>query len=86
MDDCGPECQETLREIERFLDREVDDAIRMRVERHLSGCHPCTDRLEFRVHLKALIQDKCSERDVPAGLKDRLRQVLITLDTGAEPR
>jgi len=84
MDDCGPECQETLREIERFLDHEVDDVIRIKVERHLSGCHPCTDKLEFRMHLKALIQTKCSESELPSGLKDRLRQVLTTLDTGPE--
>ena len=86
MADCGPECEETLRQIERFLDHEVDDVIRVKVERHLSGCNPCTDRAEFRVHLKALVQAKCAEREVPAGLKDRLREVLATLDTGPDPR
>jgi mycothiol system anti-sigma-R factor len=86
MDDCGPECQEALREIERFLDREVDDVIRMKVEQHLSGCSPCTDRLEFRVHLKAMIHAKCSERELPAGLEERLRQILATDDRGLEPR
>jgi mycothiol system anti-sigma-R factor len=86
MVDCGPECQETLREIERFLDHEVDDVIRIRVEQHLSGCNPCTDRMEFRVHLKALIQAKCSERELPSGLQDRLRQVLTTLDAGPDLR
>ena len=85
MDDCGPECQEALREIERLLDREVDDVIRMKVERHLSGCHPCTDKLEFRVHLKMMIQAKCSEREIPAGLEQRIRQVLTSLDRGLEP-
>jgi mycothiol system anti-sigma-R factor len=85
MDDCGPECQEALREIERFLDREVDDVIRIKVERHLSGCNPCTDKLEFQVHLKAMIQAKCSEQELPAGLEERLRRVLTTLDRGVEP-
>ena len=85
MDDCGPECEEALREIERFLDREVDDVVRAKVERHLSGCNPCTDKLEFRVHLKALIQTKCSERQLPVGLEERLRRVLTTEDHGVEP-
>jgi len=85
MDDCGPECQEALREIERLLDREVDDVIRMKVERHLSGCHPCTDKLEFRVHLKAMVQAKCSEHELPAGLEERIRQVLTTFERGIEP-
>ena len=85
MDDCGPECQEALREIERFLDHEVDDVVRAKVERHLSGCSPCTDKLEFRVHLKALVQSKCSERELPAGLEERLRRFLTTSDRGIEP-
>jgi mycothiol system anti-sigma-R factor len=82
MDDCGPECQEALRELERFLDRELDDVVRMKVERHLSGCGTCTDRLEFRVYLKALIQTKCSERELPAGLEERVRRVLSTSEAG----
>jgi mycothiol system anti-sigma-R factor len=86
MDDCGPECQEALREIERLLDRELDDVIRMKVERHLSGCDPCTDKLEFRVHLKAIIQAKCSEHELPAGLEERLHRVLTTTDRSIEPR
>jgi mycothiol system anti-sigma-R factor len=85
MVDCGPECQEALRELERFLDRELDDTIRMKVERHLSGCNPCTDKLEFRVYLKALVQAKCSERELPAGLEERVRRVLTTFEGGAEP-
>jgi anti-sigma factor (TIGR02949 family) len=84
MDDCGPECQEALRELERFLDHEVDDVVRIKVERHLSGCGSCTDHMEFRVYLRALIQTKCSERELPVGLEERVRRVLSTIDT-AEP-
>ncbi|HEX9298580.1 MAG TPA: zf-HC2 domain-containing protein [Actinomycetota bacterium] len=76
MGKCGPECEETLQEIERFLDHEVDDVVRAKVERHLSGCDPCTDKAEFRMHLKALIQLKCAEHEIPDGLKDRLRTIL----------
>ncbi len=76
MGKCGPECEETLQEIERFLDHEVDDVVRAKVERHLSRCDPCTDKAEFRMHLKALIQLKCAEHEIPDGLKDRLRTIL----------
>ena len=86
MDDCGPECQEALREIERFLDHEVDDVVRIKVERHMSGCGDCTDKMEFRVHLKALIQSKCSERELPAGLEERLRRFLTSADPDPGPR
>ena len=86
MVDCGPECQEALRELERFLDRELDDVVRMKVERHLSGCGDCTDRMEFQVRLKVMIQTKCSERELPAGLEARVRRVLSTFEAGPEPR
>jgi len=36
------------------------------------------------VHLKALIQVKCAEHEVPDGLKDRLRTILATVDTGLD--
>ena len=55
MSDCGPDCLETLREIERFLDGELQGDLRSRVQEHLSGCNPCMDRAEFRRHLKAMI-------------------------------
>jgi len=84
MAKCGPECEETLREIERFLDHEVDEVIRARVERHLSGCGDCTDKATFRVHLKALIQAKCAEHEVPDGLRNRLRTLLAAVDTGLD--
>jgi len=84
MADCGPECEETLREIQHYLDHEVDDVIRVRVEVHLSGCDPCTDRAEFHKHLKALLQTKCAQNDIPDGLHDRIRQVISTLDTSTD--
>jgi mycothiol system anti-sigma-R factor len=86
MAKCGPECEETLQEIERFLDHEVDDVIRAKVEHHLSGCNDCTDKATFRVHLKALIQVKCAEHEIPDGLKDRLRTLLSSADPSLDPR
>ena len=58
MVDCGPECEETLRQLEGFLDRELDPSLRTKIEIHLSGCGPCTDRAEFRQNLKSLVQAK----------------------------
>jgi hypothetical protein len=42
--------------------------------------------MEFRAYLKALVQSKCSEHELPAGLEERLRRFLTTADPGAEPR
>jgi mycothiol system anti-sigma-R factor len=71
MAECGPDCEQTLREIEAYLDGEVDDLQAAAVQAHLSDCHPCMDRAEFRTHLKALIHDRCTE-DEPAGLRDKI--------------
>jgi mycothiol system anti-sigma-R factor len=76
MDDCGPECEETLREIQAFLDGELDPSLRERVHHHLSDCNPCMQRAEFQEHLKAIVHEKCAERAVPDELADRIRVLL----------
>ena len=74
--DCGPECQETLRELERFLDGELEPGMRAMVDKHLSGCDPCTQRTEFRIHLKAMISSSCRRDEVPAELLARVQSLL----------
>lgn len=81
MEDCGPDCQETLREVERFLDGEVDITLRVRIEEHLSGCSPCMDRAEFRRQLKIMISRKCVETEVPARIEARILRTIRELDT-----
>jgi mycothiol system anti-sigma-R factor len=74
--DCGPECTETQREIETFLDGEVDTVLRARIELHLAECGPCTGKAEFRQHLKELVRDRCHESQVPDALAERIRALL----------
>jgi mycothiol system anti-sigma-R factor len=82
-DEGGPHCRETLREIERFLDGELDPALGARIEAHLSDCSPCMQRAEFRRHLKVMISEKCTEHVAPTGLQDRIRELLDGLETGS---
>ena len=81
MIDCGPECMETLREIERFLDGELAGDIQTRIELHLSACHPCMDRSEFRRHLKDMIAAKCTGDAPPPELFIRIRALIQEHDT-----
>jgi mycothiol system anti-sigma-R factor len=74
--DCGPECQQTLRELERFLDGELEPGMRAVVDKHLSGCNPCTQRTEFRIHLKAMIASSCSRDAMPPDLLERVQSLL----------
>ena len=80
MGDCGTNCQETLREIERFLDRELDSPVRSEIERHLGDCHPCAERTDFQRHVKALIASKCGYEHVPPELLDRITTLLDRQD------
>lgn len=83
MVECGPDCEETLQQIERFLDGEVDPTVRATVELHLSGCNPCMDHAEFRRTLKILISTKCAGEDVPADLTQRIAGLIRDLEGSA---
>ncbi len=74
--DCGPECQETLREIARFLDGELDPSVRAAVDRHLSSCDPCLEHAEFRKHLKQLIASRCGGDSMPGELLLRVKALI----------
>jgi mycothiol system anti-sigma-R factor len=74
--DCGADCQETLAEIEAFLDGEVDVTIQSRVEVHLSDCSPCMQRVEFRRHVKLLVSRKCGHETLPPGLRERISALI----------
>jgi len=71
-----PECRETLREIERFLDGEMDDRERAVLDEHLGWCHPCSRRADFKRHLKDLIASSCGCDEVPAELRDRVLRLI----------
>lgn len=79
MVDCGPECTEVLREIERFLDGELDTIVRVRVETHLADCFPCTQRAEFRRHLKVVVSRSCTGAEVPEQVAERIRAMIRQL-------
>ena len=76
--DCGPECEETLREIERFLDGELEPGLRAVITHHLSTCNPCTERAEFRQHVKDMIAAKCAGDVMPADLLSRVKALIDT--------
>ena len=83
MAECGPNCEETLRQIEAYLDGEVDDVQAAGISVHLSDCNPCMDRAEFRTNLKALVHDRCSEAE-PAGLRERIVRALDARETDSD--
>jgi mycothiol system anti-sigma-R factor len=78
MDDCN----ETLRELESFLDGELDQEALATIRTHLEGCLDCYQAFDFHAELKAVIAAKCRE-EMPPGLLARIERCFQTdVDSG----
>ena len=67
------DCNETLRELETFLDDELTDENREVIHAHLDHCQDCLQAFDFHAELKAVISQKCRNDVLPAGLASRIR-------------
>lgn len=72
------DCNETIRELDAFLDGELSDDARSRIHHHLDGCMDCLQAFDFHAELKIVIQRKCNNDEMPAGLLDRIQQCFRT--------
>ncbi|MFZ8998241.1 MAG: zf-HC2 domain-containing protein [Ilumatobacteraceae bacterium] len=70
------DCNETIRELEAFLDGELPDEIRAHIDVHLGGCMDCLQAFDFQAELRAAIRRKCSTDVMPPTLLDRIRSCL----------
>lgn len=79
MDECDtPDCSETLKELDTFLDSELSDAARTTIRHHLDACPDCLSAFDFHAELKQVIQKKCSEDEMPADLLIRIERCFDT--------
>ncbi|MDO8364581.1 MAG: zf-HC2 domain-containing protein [Actinomycetota bacterium] len=62
------DCNETLRELETFLDGELDAPARESIQAHLGGCLDCLQAFDFHAELRTVISAKCQNDQMPAGL------------------
>lgn len=72
------DCNEILVEIETFIDGEVQAVRYEQIEKHLSLCPPCLERMDFRQRLKEIISRRCCSESVPQELVDKIRAVLAS--------
>ena len=70
------DCEHVLREIELYLDRELDATEASHIEQHLAECGGCLDHKEFRATLRALVAKKCGPAPAPEQLVARIRLIL----------
>ena len=72
------DCNDTLREMEAFLDDELSDDVVTSLRAHLGGCHDCLQAFDFQAELKAVIAEKCRRDEMPPGLLSRIEECLQT--------
>lgn len=72
---CGPDCQEALAELERYLDGELPERDLHHIRDHLAACYPCTDRASFEEQLRAIVRRDCADA-APPRLIDSIKQRL----------
>ncbi|HKY15023.1 MAG TPA: mycothiol system anti-sigma-R factor [Microthrixaceae bacterium] len=73
-------CDDALNELYQFIDGELDDDGRARIESHLNNCSPCLEAFDFEADLRKVVAQRCQER-VP----DELRQRILDALEGSEP-
>ncbi len=79
MDACdGPDCRETIRELDTFLDDELSDSARSAIRHHLDGCLDCLQAFDFHAELKQVISRKCQNDEMPPDLLSRIERCLDT--------
>jgi anti-sigma factor (TIGR02949 family) len=69
------QCDDALRLLAQYLDRELTDGEHAEVERHLRTCRSCFSRAEFERRLKGELA-ALTAADVPTALQDRIRVLL----------
>jgi mycothiol system anti-sigma-R factor len=69
------DCDDVLREVYTYLDGETDGELRVRIERHLDGCHDCLEIFDFQAELRLIVARKCQD-PVPDTLRQRVMDCL----------
>jgi mycothiol system anti-sigma-R factor len=68
-------CEQTMRQLSVYMDRELNDAEVREVRAHLEDCPPCDKVFEFQSEMKRLVRKQCCTDDAPARLREWVRQL-----------
>ena len=74
------DCEETLRELELFLDGEMSAREFEHVRHHLEECLECLQIFDFHAELRTVIRSKCREQKMPPGLLARIEECFGIVD------
>ena len=71
----GDHCEQTMRKLSVYIDRELSDAEVRSVKAHLDDCPPCEKVFDFQAEMKRLVRKESCTDDAPARLRDWVRQL-----------
>lgn len=74
-----PRCDDAISELYSFIDGELDENMRLRIETHLNNCSPCLEAFDFETDLRKVIASRCRDR-VPEDLRLRIMAALQQVD------
>ena len=66
------DCNETLRELDVFLDGELSDDQQEAIRHHLDGCMDCLGAFDFHAELKLVVRQKCKNDEMPPDLLSKI--------------
>ncbi len=69
------DCQNSLHQLYAYLDGQLTDESRAKIQHHLDQCQPCAEPYDFEAELRMIIRRKCQEQ-VPASLMAKVRSAL----------
>ena len=75
-------CEETVRRLSDFLDRELQESEMAIVREHLNACDVCANGFEFNGSILQAIKAKLDDASLPEGLKARVFARLRAMEEG----
>lgn len=76
-------CSEAVEQLWRYLEQELSDDRRARIERHLAFCRRCCGELEFARELRGFLAD-AARPELPPDVEGRLVSFLDDIDDEQE--
>ena len=75
-------CDVALAELYEYLDGELTEEARQRIEHHLRECSPCLEAFDFEAEVRRLVADRCRDQ-CPDALRARIQSAIDGSDAPA---
>src|SRR3989442_1586240 len=79
----GDHCEQTMRRLNTYIDRELSESEVSKVKAHLDDCPPCEQVFDFQAEMKPLVRKECCTDDAPARLRDWVPQYVAYMGAAA---